>query len=92
LEKKIQPITEGNHLQHTEANGLTNAEVLHLRQQSGENRLPVEKTTPTWTILLNQVRSPLVDIILLAALVSLVARDYGDFAIIKEYTSHANKL
>jgi len=78
----MQITTENNLLQHTEPDGLTNAEVLARRQQYGENRLPVEKTTPVWTILLNQVKSPLVYIILVAALVSLVAREYGDFAII----------
>ena len=62
--------------------GLTSAEVAARRQQFGENRLPVEKTTSVWTTLLNQVKSPLVYIILVAALVSLVAREYGDFAII----------
>ncbi|MCX6034001.1 MAG: HAD-IC family P-type ATPase, partial [Chloroflexi bacterium] len=62
--------------------GLTSAEVAARRQQFGENRLPVEKTTSVWTTLLNQVKSPLVYIILVAAFVSLVAREYGDFAII----------
>jgi len=62
--------------------GLTSPEVLAQRQQFGENRLPEEKTTSAWTILLNQVKSPLVYIILVAALVSLFAKEYGDFAII----------
>jgi len=62
--------------------GLTSAEVLARRQQFGENRLPAEKSTSAWTILLNQVKSPLVYIILVAALVSLFAKEYGDFAII----------
>jgi len=62
--------------------GLTNTEVLAQRQQFGENRLPAEKNTSAWTILLNQVKSPLVYIILVAALVSLFAQEYGDFAII----------
>jgi Ca2+-transporting ATPase len=66
----------------TAPSGLTSAEVLARRQQFGENRLPVEKATSVWTILLNQVKSPLVYIILVAALVSLFAREYSDFAII----------
>ena len=66
----------------TSQSGLTSAEVAARRQQFGENRLPVEKTTSVWAILLNQVKSPLVYIILAAALVSLFAREYGDFAII----------
>src|SRR5512143_356886 len=79
---EMQPILENNAAQPTSENGLSGAEVLSQRQKYGENRLPVEKTTPAWAILLNQVKSPLVYIILVAALVSLVAREYGDFAII----------
>jgi P-type Ca2+ transporter type 2C len=76
------PVPTNNVLQHTDADGLTKTEILTRLQQYGENRLPVEKSTPTWTILLNQVKSPLVYIILVAALVSLLAREFGDFAII----------
>jgi Ca2+-transporting ATPase len=78
----MQLITETNHLQTAIDSGLSNTEVLSRRAQYGENRLPAEKTTSPWTILLNQVKSPLVYIILVAALVSLFAREYGDFAII----------
>jgi Ca2+-transporting ATPase len=62
--------------------GLTSTEVLERRRQSGENRLPAEKPTSPWTLLLNQFKSPLVYIILVAALVSLIAKEIGDFAII----------
>ena len=62
--------------------GLSSTEVLARRKQYGKNSLPQEKTTSVWTILINQVKSPLVYIILVAALVSLFAREYGDFAII----------
>jgi len=61
---------------------LTNAEVLARRSQYGENRLPAEKTTSVWTLLFNQLKSPLVYIILVAALISLLAKEYGDFFII----------
>ncbi|HSB66583.1 MAG TPA: HAD-IC family P-type ATPase, partial [Anaerolineales bacterium] len=62
--------------------GLSQAEVLERRRKNGENRLPVEKGTTIWTILLNQVKSPLVYIILVAAGVSLAVREYNDFTII----------
>ncbi len=62
--------------------GLSQEEVLRLRQEYGENRLPAQKSTTIWTILLNQVKSPLVYIILVAAGVSLAVREYNDFAII----------
>ncbi|MFZ0533869.1 MAG: HAD-IC family P-type ATPase [Anaerolineales bacterium] len=66
----------------TNGSGLSQADVLRLRQQYGENRLPAEKGTTVWTILLNQIKSPLVYIILVAAGVSLAVREYNDFAII----------
>ncbi len=62
--------------------GLTSSEVLEQRRKFGENRLPSEKPTSPWTLLLNQFKSPLVYIILVAALVSLIAKEYSDFAII----------
>ncbi|TLN23447.1 HAD family hydrolase, partial [bacterium] len=62
--------------------GLSAAEVLQRRAQFGENRLPAEKGVSVWTILLNQVKSPLVYIILAAAAISLVLAEFGDFAII----------
>ncbi|OGO61095.1 MAG: hypothetical protein A2032_04435 [Chloroflexi bacterium RBG_19FT_COMBO_49_13] len=67
---------------HTNSSGLSQVEVLQLRQQYGENRLPAEKGTTVWTILLNQIKSPLVYIILVAAGVSLAVSEYNDFAII----------
>jgi Ca2+-transporting ATPase len=62
--------------------GLTAAETLEGRKQFGENRLPAEKGISTWSILLAQVKSPLVYIILAAALVSLLVGELGDFGII----------
>ncbi|MBN2086654.1 MAG: cation-transporting P-type ATPase [Anaerolineales bacterium] len=62
--------------------GLTPAEVLERRKQYGENRLPTEKGISIWSILLAQVKSPLVYIILAAALVSLIVGELGDFGII----------
>ena len=78
----MQLTTEDDLTQRTAAAGLTRAEVIARRRHYGENRLPVEKTTPVWTILINQVKSPLIYIILVAALVSLVAQEYSDFVII----------
>jgi len=69
-------------LTRTAETGLADHDVITRRKQYGENRLPAEKPTSPLTILLAQVKSPLVYIILVAALVSLVAKEYGDFAII----------
>ncbi len=62
--------------------GLGPAEVLERRARYGENVLPAERKTPAWAIFLNQLKSPLVYIILAAAAVSLAVGEYGDFGII----------
>jgi P-type Ca2+ transporter type 2C len=62
--------------------GLSSEQVLERRAQFGENRLPSEKGVSVWTILFNQVKSPLVYIILAAAAISLALGEFGDFAII----------
>ncbi|MEN6479427.1 MAG: cation-transporting P-type ATPase [Anaerolineales bacterium] len=62
--------------------GLSPQEVLERRQQYGENVLPAEKRTPWWVIFLNQFKSPLVYIILTAALISLIVGEMGDFTLI----------
>ena len=62
--------------------GLRAEEVLERRRQFGENRLPSEKGVSAWTILFNQLKSPLVYIILAAAGISLALGETGDFAII----------
>jgi Ca2+-transporting ATPase len=67
---------------HVVLTGLTAQEVLERRAQVGENRLPSEKGVSAWTILFNQLKSPLVYIILAAAGISLTLGEWGDFAII----------
>ncbi len=76
----IQSTPQNNH--HLALSGLSPEEVLERRLQYGENRLPSEKGVSTWSILLNQLKSPLVYIILAAAAISLVLGEFGDFAII----------
>ena len=70
------------HSQHITLRGLTTPEVLARRVEHGENRLPSEKGVSAWAILFNQLKSPLVYIILAAAGISLVLGEWGDFAII----------
>jgi Ca2+-transporting ATPase len=62
--------------------GLTAEQVNERRLEFGENRLPSEKGVSAWTILFNQLKSPLVYIILTAAGISLLLGEFGDFAII----------
>ncbi|HPH98335.1 MAG TPA: cation-translocating P-type ATPase [Anaerolineaceae bacterium] len=67
---------------HEKFSGLSEDQVIERRREFGENVLPAEKTTRWWAILFNQLKSPLVYIILAAALISLVVGEYGDFGII----------
>jgi len=62
--------------------GLTSAQVLEQRRKCGENVLPSTKGPSVWAIFFGQFKNPLVYIILVAAGVSLVVREYSDFAII----------
>jgi Ca2+-transporting ATPase len=87
MQSIIEKPEEGNRddapVHHREAPvGLTTAQVLDARRQYGENQLPEERRISPWTILLNQIKSPLVYIILAAAGVSLLVGEYGDFGII----------
>lgn len=66
----------------TSDSGLSQTEVQESRRKYGENRLPAEKGTSVWALLLNQIKSPLVYIILVAAGVSLLVKEYNDFIII----------
>lgn len=65
-----------------DVDGLNGQEVQRARQKYGENRMPTEKPTPAWRILLNQIASPLIYVILIAALVSLFMGEFDDFALI----------
>ncbi len=62
--------------------GLTADEVQERRERYGENALPQTRGPSVWSILLAQFKSPLVYIILVAAFISLLAGERGDFAII----------
>jgi len=62
--------------------GLSSAEAEERRARCGENRLPAEKAVSVLALLLNQIRSPLVNIILAAAALSLVLGEKSDAAII----------
>src|SRR5574340_1300451 len=78
----MEAINEQHQVEAAARQGLTAQQVLDRRAQYGENRLPAEKGVSVWTILLNQLKSPLVYIILAAAGISLALAEYGDFAII----------
>jgi len=69
-------------LKHTTWTGLSAVQVAERRARYGLNVLPTEKPSSPWTLLVNQLKSPLIYIILFAAGVSLVVGEIGDFSII----------
>ena len=62
--------------------GLSENEVEERRREAGENVLPQAKGPSALSTLLAQFKSPLVYIILAAALISLIVGEMADFAII----------
>lgn len=64
------------------AEGLSDAEAAAQRDIYGPNVLPAAKGRSALTILLDQIKNPLIYIILAAAAISLVMGEFGDFAII----------
>ncbi len=72
----------GGDLWEASQRGLTSAEAAERRARYGANALPSARGPTAWTILLHQLKSPLVYIILVAAAVSLVARQETEFALI----------
>jgi Ca2+-transporting ATPase len=68
----------GNHVYK----GLTDKEVIEQRREYGENVLPKAKPVSPISILVSQFKSPLIYVILGAAVVSILMGERKDFAII----------
>lgn len=66
----------------TTLHGLTNSEVLTLQQRFGFNVLPEKKPPTQWEIVIEQLKSPLVYILIVAAVVTIFLWDYEDTFII----------
>lgn len=66
----------------TSAEGLTAAECVKRLEQYGPNRLPEEKGTHPVVILLRQFASPLIYILLVAAVVTFFLEEYKDTIVI----------
>ncbi len=62
--------------------GLSENAVKRLQKEHGENALPSGRPASAAMILLSQFKSPLIYVILGAALVSFVMKEFKDFAII----------
>jgi len=67
---------------HANDRGLSEAEAASRLERFGPNALPEQKPPAFWQILLRQFVSPLIYILVLAAVVSIVIGDYEDAAFI----------
>lgn len=76
------PIDEVLELLKTDKKGLSKDEVERRLKKYGLNKLPVEKKLSWFFILLSQFKSPLIYILLIAALVSFFLKEYADLLVI----------
>ena len=60
------------------ATGLTSAEVLRRQQQYGPNALPRKEPPGLFQVFVNQFKSPLIYVLVAAALVSLLIQEFSD--------------
>lgn len=63
---------------HASEAGLTSKEAQTRRERYGPNRLPQQPPPSGWELLLRQFQSPLIYVLLAAAVVSLLAGDFKD--------------
>jgi len=66
----------------THDQGLTTNQAVKLAQTHGPNALPEAKTISNWSLLIAQIKNPLVYVLLLACGVTLLLRHYPDALII----------
>lgn len=66
----------------TPAEGLTAAEAARRLEEHGPNRIGEEKVVHWWSVLVHQVRSPLVYVLLGALAVTLLIQSFGDAIVI----------
>src|SRR3989338_1374148 len=62
--------------------GLSEKEVGEARKKFGSNILPQEKTISSLVIFLNQLKSPLVYVLLIAGAITFVLQDFVDMTVI----------
>jgi magnesium-transporting ATPase (P-type) len=77
-----RPVSVGEAWPATGSQGLSEADAAERLSQYGPNEIEAEREEPWWRILLQQIRDPLIYILLAAAAVTAVLRDYIDTAVI----------
>ncbi|MBN1298547.1 MAG: HAD-IC family P-type ATPase, partial [Actinobacteria bacterium] len=66
----------------TGRNGISNEEALARQKKFGSNELPGKQVLSLWKIILHQFKSPLIYILIVAAAISLIIREFKDSAFI----------
>jgi len=64
------------------ASGLSSEEARERLERMGGNVIPEDEKISVWELVLDQLKSPLIYVLLIAALVTLALRDYKDTAVI----------
>jgi magnesium-transporting ATPase (P-type) len=72
------PVSEVLSTLDTTSKGISDSEAKQRRERYGPNVLPVRQPPTLWAILLHQFMSPLIYILLVAAVVSIALNDYVD--------------
>jgi Ca2+-transporting ATPase len=67
---------------HTSREGLSEEEARHRLESEGPNALEAESGSTLWSLVLKQIRSPLIYILLAAALLSILVHHYTDAGVI----------
>ncbi|MBI4733997.1 MAG: HAD-IC family P-type ATPase, partial [Rubrobacteridae bacterium] len=76
------PVDEIFRKLETTIDGLSENEAELRLKKFGLNKLPEEEKTPTWIVILNQFKDPLIYILLIASIITVILRDYVDAAVI----------
>lgn len=82
VSEQLSNLPEGLAPRRESSTGLSAAQVLERRREAGENVLPRAKGPSGLSVFLSQFKSPLVYIILAAALISLLIGEMTDFVVI----------
>jgi Ca2+-transporting ATPase len=75
-------VDEALHLLGTGFRGLSSTDVVSRRQRFGANSLPPPRMPSAWQVWIGQLKSPLVAILIVAAIVSFVLQEFRDGIVI----------
>lgn len=82
MSERPSPPYDGPPSRTPPAEGLSSAEAARLLTRHGPNALPEEPRTPVWRRVLQQLRDPLILVLLVAAVLTIATGDLSDAAVI----------